>query len=605
MVRAPAWFQQRWALQPHAYTCIPHLLYVYLSFSAQLNYLLHILFHIRFPTIFWLHTGWSRVTSFYPALHAHTAPLPPYQAPIHLYAPSRSRSMGGPAFGLVFPDDADVELAKKELQGHVPDHLLTDVLLLHSIPEDYREHVLEAFGRMSACPETLRLQYLSRVSRFRGSHYTYTSSASQPSTSPWSRSSYASASSNARSSFASINNTPATSAPISPFTAALSPHSVIGNSTHAHTHTHTPALSTTAGEPVPDTPSGAVNQAADHQTFSGQQSSEHCPPSSRTYQFFGVFRPNPRKKAQNAGNAGAGDRKGLKLCPVCGYGMTRFTAVTSHAKTQCLRPKITFCHGCSNFYSREAFQGHPRNCSDQGHEDFALPTRKQYASCLTGRLFSNEADLLTDARELCMGNKPVPPGDQNLRLKALLGSDEIHQEMQKQCIVTFNGDPAFWRRLLWDDNDAMHFSSMAEFGLQPVEASSNTNSTFQAPGAGLEQHGLGIVNLQEYVTRVIESFKGVLPPPAITTPEQGPVNPSGSQTHEFQVHDVQSRHDDAQARALSHLQTERRVTGEPPHSHGQPQPSNYEGYNSGPGPSDTRPMSVVMGNYPPSFFEWN
>lgn len=182
-----------------------------------------------------------------------------------------------------------------------------------------------------------------------------------------------------------------------------------------------------------------------------------------------------------------------------------------HTDKQCLNPKTYSCRKCSQSFNRERdVIKHLKDFPDcnLGHQEHAPSARNKFASCLTGKVFNTEAELIDDAYEHCKGSKAVPTADHSLRLRALLSDiPELKQEVEKQCCKETT-DPKLWQLMKWPDSDARRFSNLAEYGLQ----TDNTSTVFDGtehfvppPGRNLEQQRLGIPDVRSYVTEVLRT----------------------------------------------------------------------------------------------------
>lgn len=439
------------------------------------------------------------------------------------------RIMHSPVFQISHSDDVDIACAKKQLKGRVPADLVPYLLLLLGIPEDYRESLIEAAQRVSGVREDLRLQYLSRVSAWKGRRGDYGSgSYSKMATDP--RGSFPLSEDALSSCLSATSATSASSGSLfsssdnlrkpdgargsqyrangiafndSANLVSRSPHTISGSSFAPNASRLFAAAGHRAIAPLP----GAVIQPAYPISCTEQQSS-----SNHTFNEILSEFPHPGDTAKVASNPGRKE-PAKWLCPVCGIGCTRATQMKMHVKSQCLFPTSYVCLGCS-FKSRslrdiEKHRKNPGKCSDLGYQEITPPARSKYASCLTGKIFDTDTELIGDADEYCRGSQDIQESSQTVRLRALLGENNIkdlNEEIEQQCSA-FTGNAKLWQELHWlDDNHAKNLSGMAEFGLQVAKHPTRCDGMEKfigIPGYDLEQHNLGIANLREYATEVL------------------------------------------------------------------------------------------------------
>jgi hypothetical protein len=486
-----------------------------------------------FPFILHTHSfeHWS-LGAYTQAQHTSSWPSPTGLFVIHVDV-----HMGGPVFPVSYPDAADIERAKIELRGYVPTYILPHVQVLHSIPAPYRERFIEAVQSVSRFPADHRARWLSCVSEWEQRGSRGAASISSTSTNDYmsfvtrSSSSFPSASSATSLSSYILSSPPGIESRESSAIAGVdhrargisyinishraspSSHTLPKYSNTIHTHrppttkTTTTSTTTTAAaaggqHAIAPTPV-AASYATNYQLYPGQQPA----PSLSLAQILGTF-PTPKKKIQTKEPA-------KWKCPVCGTAYTRATEQKKHTQ-HCISPQVYVCIGCgikSNTY--DVMVEHRKTsklCLVHEPQVITPPARNKHASSLTGKLFNTEGELMDDADQYCRSfkNKSIPTSCQTIRLRALLdvaNIEEVNQELEKQCYAAAK-DSGLWRVMRWDDASAYRFSSMAEFGLQDVPISNdsrNAGNSIQIPGYGLEQHGLGIEDIRQFVTDVLRA----------------------------------------------------------------------------------------------------
>jgi hypothetical protein len=526
--------------------------------------------------------------------------------------------MSGPKIRLSHPDLSETQHAQEVLRGHVQPELVPHLLLLSRIAEYDREPIIEAAQRVSVVPLRQRghlFSMLSRVPVWRGNGHGVCPSngSSTPASFYDARSSFASATSTLPSSVASPSGsrqshgavnfcrpTNGTASNKGSHYASPVPHTLPGNCTPPH--------APTAGVPVTNPPHSfasqttnpAAYQAVNPKSLSSQQASEHQSTSS-----FGRIKEKLKRKTQTAINVGTPDLPKW-VCPVCCKGLTRADTMKAHIKNQCLSPKTYQCLSCT--YSNRRKDCIIKHCKDTAHvpalgfQAYTPPARKIYASCITGKLYSTDDELIDDTYQHCLQSKDIIPlSDPNIRTRALFSeanSKLLNQEMEKQCSLWYR-DPKAWLTLIWKREDALRYADMAEYGLHcdaPSISSDGVDNSIEVTGSNLEQHKLGIADLSAYVTDVLFSSLGdqnspVLgQSPAVVMPGQSTAG-FNSFTFDAQARDFTfSRPTPSNRQDSLHEQTHDQ-------DHTQPHAPTYEDHDSQPGWSSNR-YSVVMQDWP-------
>lgn len=321
-----------------------------------------------------------------------------------------SCTMPGPTFQVVCPSDADIERATRELKGRVPPHMVRDVLFMHNIPDVYREAFLTAAQQVQAVEPDLRRKWMSRVSAWKDSRFADDSGRDSKTSNDAQRSSLGS-----RDTYQSF--TSATSASSSAFSFTKSGAYESGGAQGIHGQAtmqasdvryNFPPLSpvfddapntvpigthsiTTAGQPFG--PSGSFPSQANHQDSFVEQ---HVPPQDvSTLKMDEMISRFPKP---GGGEKSASKFKAKWKCPVCGKGCTRSVQMRVHVDSQCLNPKQYLCLGCGlRSLRQEDVRKHCQSsilCHAYRPQEIAPPARSKYASCLTGKLWDTEEELI-------------------------------------------------------------------------------------------------------------------------------------------------------------------------------------------------------------------